>query len=226
MRQLEILHVEPEWIICHKAPGMECEKEIPQRLAAALGGTVADYFCIHRLDRTVGGVMVYTRTRAAAAALSAQIQRHTFEKCYLAICTGCPEPQSGLMQDYLYKDAARGRTYPVKGPRRGVKAAELAYQTRAATTLDGASISLVAVTLHTGRFHQIRAQFAARKMPLLGDGKYGSREKRCAIALYSCRIGFRHPQTGVPLSFTVTPPNTFPWTCFPETQRLAPTAIK
>ena len=88
--------------------------------------------------------------------------------------------------------------------------AELAY-----TLLErGPESSLVRVALHTGRSHQIRVQFASRSMPLLGDVKYGSRERRCTIALWSCRLAFPHPATQKPMDFTALPPAAFPWDCF------------
>ena len=114
------------------------------------------------------------------------------------------------MKDLLYRDAAKNKSFVVRRPRRGVKEAELAY----ALLERGPECSLVRVALHTGRSHQIRVQFASRAMPLLGDGKYGSRERRCTIALWSCRLAFPHPATKEPVSFTALPPAAFPWDGF------------
>ena len=90
------------------------------------------------------------------------------------------------------------------------------YKTLAEATQNGETISLVWVRLHTGRFHQIRAQFAARKMPLLGDGRYGSREKACGTALFSCGVGFAAPAGGKEVFVRQTPPRAFPWNAFAE----------
>lgn len=211
---MELLDIQKEYVICLKEPGMECERQLPQLLAEQLGGTEQDYYCVHRLDRAVGGVMVYARSQKDAGALSAQIQEHRFRKEYLAVCAGCPDPTAGEMSDYLYKDAAKGRAFPVKRLRRGVKEARLEYRVLGTVPLVEGTASLVNVTLHTGRFHQIRAQFAARKLPLLGDGKYGSRVKGCAIALFSRRIAFAHPGDGHPVEYTAAPPAIFPWVLF------------
>ena len=81
--------------------------------------------------------------------------------------------------------------------------------------LNGSPAALVRVTLRTGRFHQIRCQFATRGHPLLGDGKYGSRERGCTTALWSCRLAFFHPETHAPLVFEAAPPRIFPWDRFP-----------
>ena len=209
-----LLRVEEDFLVCVKQPGRECEKELPALLAASLGGEASDYYCVHRLDRAVGGVMVYARHAKAAAALSEQMREGRFQKEYLAVVGGIPEPAEGLMRDYLYKDKAKGRAFPVKRLRRGVKEAELEYRTLAATRVNGGPAALVRVMLHTGRFHQIRCQFASRRMPLLGDGKYGSREKGCTVALFSAGLGFDHPKTGERLFFEALPEREFPWNAF------------
>lgn len=205
---IRILYQDSSLIVCCKPVGVEAEGEgMPRLLERQLGGPI---FCVHRLDKAVGGVMVYARTGQAAAALSAAVARREMEKEYLCVASGAPEPPQGLMRDLLYRDAARNKSFVVKRPRKGVKEAELAY-----TLLEreGES-SLVRVSLHTGRSHQIRVQFASRAMPLLGDGKYGSRERRCTIALWSCRLVFQHPLSGVPMAFTALPPPAFPWDSF------------
>ena len=211
---VQILQAEKEYVVLCKAPGCECEHQVPQLLADALGGTAQNFYCVHRLDRTVGGVMVYARSAKAAAALSAQIQEHRFQKEYFAVVQGSVQPPRGVLQDYLYHDKRKGKAYAVKSLRKGVKQAELEYKTLAEAAQNGETISLVWVRLHTGRFHQIRAQFAARKMPLLGDGRYGSREKGCGIALFSCKIGFDSPAGSQRITASQMPPEQFPWNLF------------
>ena len=213
---VQILQAEKEYVVLCKAPGCECEHQVPQLLADALGGTAQNFYCVHRLDRTVGGVMVYARSAKAAAALSVQIQEHRFQKEYFAVVQGSVQPPRGILQDYLYHDKRKGKAYAVKSLRKGVKQAELEYKTLAQATQNGETISLVWVRLHTGRFHQIRAQFAARKMPLLGDGRYGSREKGCGTALFSCGVGFAAPAGGKEVFVRQTPPRAFPWNVFAE----------
>lgn len=205
---LNILYQDSSLVLCLKPVGVESEGEgMPRLLTQQLGGTI---YCIHRLDQAVGGLMVYARTKQAAAALSAAVARREMEKEYLCVVPGGPEPAQGLMRDLLYRDAAKNKSFVVKRPRRGVKEAALAY-----TLLErGPECSLVRVALHTGRSHQIRVQFASRSMPLLGDVKYGSRERRCTIALWSCRLAFPHPESGKPMAFTALPPAAFPWDGF------------
>ncbi len=205
-----ILHAERSFLVCRKPVGVECEHELPALLAGALRCEPDSIYCVHRLDRAVGGVMVYARTRSAAAELSRQAQERTLQKEYLAVCEGVPAPREGTLRDYLYKDNVRQKSFPVASPRRGVKEAVLDY-----TVLqEGGHSALVRVKLHTGRFHQIRCQLAARGHPLLGDGKYGSRERGCTTALWSCRLAFLHPVTRAPLAFEAAPPQCFPWSGF------------
>lgn len=214
---MRILYEDAALVVCVKPVGAECEHELPTLLAAALGGKAEDYFCVHRLDRAVGGVMVYARTVESAAALSRQVQQRTLQKEYLAVCSGALVPADGEMRDFLYKDALKGRAYAVKSSRRGVKEAVLRYKTLATAPREETTVSLVHVRLQTGRFHQIRCQFAARQHPLLGDGKYGSRVSGCTTALWSARLGFCHPTGGKALHFSAPPPVLFPWTLFNAT---------
>lgn len=221
--EIEILGQTADYLVCRKLPGLESEHQLPSLLEAQLGLAPGTVRCVHRLDRAVGGVMVYALTPKGAAALSAQVQDHTLRKEYLALCAGVPEPAAGEMVDYLYQDKAKGRAYPVKKIRRGVKEARLEYQAKDSRSLDNQAVSLVQVKLHTGRFHQIRCQFAARKMPLLGDGKYGSRIKAAGPALFSCKLSFLDPATGQRVEYTALPPaEAFPWNLFYTDKKTAP----
>lgn len=159
--------------------------------------TGCQIFPLHRLDREVGGVMVYAKTKNAAAALSRDIAEHKFIKEYIALIHGKPETEKGEMRDLLFKDGRKNKSFVVKRARKGVKEALLAYE-----TIDTNEVfSTVLVKLHTGRTHQIRVQFASRKMPLAGDKKYGARDDIKNIGLWSYRITFNHPKTGETLSF-------------------------
>jgi Pseudouridylate synthases, 23S RNA-specific len=212
MSEIDILYEDRSVLICVKPVGVlsQCDgqEDMPASLVSQVGGAV---YPIHRLDRNVGGVMAFARTAKSAASLSAQIQNGAFVKRYLAAVPGIPKPDSGEMKDLLFRDSRSGRSFVVGRERKGVKEARLAYR-----TIDSAEgKSLVLVRLYTGRTHQIRVQFASRKMPLLGDGKYGSREKGCDIALWSCRLTFTHPATGVEMSFRSLPDvSAYPWKLF------------
>ena len=165
---------------------------------------------IHRLDRGVGGVMVYARTPKAAAKLSAAVQAHEVKKEYLAIVHGLPEQTAGEWRDLLFHDRMKNKTYVVDRTRRGVKEAILTYEVLESREVTGyGMVSLVRVSLQTGRTHQIRVQFSSRGYPLLGDGKYGAHD-RCPIALFSHRLSFAHPDTKKELSFSKMPDGV-PW---------------
>ena len=191
---MEILHAEHDLVVCVKPVGMDSETEVPGALAAALGGTI---FPLHRLDKNVGGVMVYARTKSAAAALSAAIQSGQMEKEYVAKVHGTP-PESGILTDLLFKDSRKNKVFVVKKARTGVKEAKLQYR-----LLESGTESLVHVRLFTGRSHQIRVQFASRGYPLVGDHKYGSRSEETAPMLFSCRITF--PYQGKLHCYTALP---------------------
>ncbi|MBR3895088.1 MAG: RluA family pseudouridine synthase [Clostridia bacterium] len=168
---------------------------------------------VHRLDRGVGGVMVYARTPQAAAKLSSAIQSHAVEKEYLAVVHGTLAQSEGRLRDLLFHDRARNKTFVVERERRGVKEAILDYRTLGVTEHDEyGSLSLLQVKLHTGRTHQIRVQFSSRRHPLLGDGKYGAHD-RCGIALVSHILRFPHPLTGKVMEFTYSPADA-PWSFF------------
>ena len=205
--QLSILFHDDSVAVCVKPAGVDAQNGMPSLLREALGG---EALCVHRLDRDVGGVMVYARSAASAAALSRSITAGALEKTYLAICAGRPTPDEGELRDMLYHDAARNKTYVVKRLRKGVREAVLRYRVLEAQE----EASLVRVLLFTGRTHQIRVQFAARGMPLLGDAKYGSRVKGCGIALWSAELAFPHPVDGTMLRFSASPPDAAPWNVF------------
>lgn len=209
-----ILHTERSFLVCCKPAGTECEHELPEQLSALLNCKVESLYCVHRLDRAVGGVMVWARSAEAAAVLSRQIQEKRLKKEYFAVCPAALPSACGEMRDFLFKDSFKQKSFTVDSLRRGVKEALLEYTVLETTAIHGAPASLVCVRLHTGRFHQIRCQFASRGCPLLGDGKYGSRERGCTVALWSCRLAFRHPESGAPVEFFSPPPDTFPWNSF------------
>jgi len=170
---------------------------------------------VHRLDRATGGMMVYARTGKAAAALSAMVQQHeVFEKEYLAIVRGCPEEKDGMLEDLLFHDVRKNKSYVVDRPRKGVKAASLSYRVLGTADTPDGVCSLVRIRLHTGRTHQIRVQFASRKMPLLGDSRYGG-SRQMPLALWSYRLSFPHPITRQPLLGKSLPDfSAAPWNLF------------
>lgn len=178
---MEILYQDKDLAVIVKPVGMEAQAQVPQALSEQLGGT---FYAVHRLDLNVGGVMVYARSKTAAAALSKAIQDGAMIKEYVAMVHGVP-PESGDWEDLLFKDSSKNKVFVVKRMRGGVKKARLEYK-----RMTEGETSLVHIRLHTGRSHQIRVQFASRKYPLVGDHKYGSRDEVNAPMLFSCRITF------------------------------------
>lgn len=179
--RLEILYSDANIAVCIKPVGLDAEQEVPAALIQQLGGQI---FPIHRLDKNVGGVMVYARTKVAAASLSKAVQDGTMVKEYIAMVHGTP-PEQGDWEDLLWKDSKKNKVFVVKRMRGGVKEARLEF-----TRLSQGETSLVRIRLHTGRSHQIRVQFASRGYPLVGDHKYGARDSSPAPMLFSCCVSF------------------------------------
>ena len=198
---MNILFEDHNIIVCQKPVGVLSQSDDAGResmITLLEQHTGASIFPLHRLDREVGGVMVYAKTKRAAAELSRDIADHRFEKEYLALVHGTPSAPSGEMRDLLFKDSRKNKSFVVDRMRKGVKSAKLEYE-RIKTNTEK---SLVRVLLHTGRTHQIRVQFASRKMPLLGDKKYGGDNVYSNIALLSYRLTFNHPKTKEKMVFT------------------------
>ena len=191
---MEILYSDKNIAVCVKRVGLDSEAEVPAALKEQLGGEI---FPIHRLDKNVGGVMVFARTKQAAASLSRAVQEGSMVKEYVAKVHGTP-PESGDWEDFLWKDSSKNKVFVVKRERKGVKKARLEFR-----TLRQGETSLVRIRLHTGRSHQIRVQFASRGFPLVGDHKYGARDEASAPYLFSCKLTF--PLHGKTLSFEQMP---------------------
>ncbi len=191
---MEILYSDKSIAVCVKPVGLDSETAVPAELQKLLGGS---FFPIHRLDQNVGGVMVYARTKSAAAALSKAVQDGTMVKEYVAQVHGTP-PEQGDWEDLLLKDSKRNKVFVVQRMRGGVKQARLEF-----IRLTDQDPALVRIRLHTGRSHQIRVQFASRGYPLVGDHKYGARDRSPAPFLYACQLTF--PYNGKIMQFSNMP---------------------
>lgn len=204
--ELNILYQDQNIVVCLKPSGVlsqagkDGQESMLLLLSTQLGG---EFYPVHRLDKEVGGVMVYARNQKAAGSLSRQIQLGDMKKEYLAVVCGCPESEQGVYEDLLLHDMKRNKSFVVDRQRKGVKKARLSY----AVLDQQEEKTLVQVRLFTGRTHQIRVQFSSRKMPLLGDGRYGGGSGK--IRLWSCRLSFQY--RGKPVVFSELPDREF-WT--------------
>lgn len=208
---IEILYRADGYAVVKKPVGADSEdkgsESVPALVREALGCGYAEP--CHRLDKAASGAMLVATDKKSAARLSALVAEGGIKKEYLCVCEGVPEEPEGEMRDLLFFDRQKQKSYPVNRPRRGVKDASLSYRVLAqALTEDGRRVSLVWVELHTGRTHQIRAQFSSRRHPLLGDGKYGSRDRGCSMALLC------HAVTADGVRTVCEPDSKYPWSLF------------
>lgn len=198
MSEINRIYEDKDIIVCIKPEGILSQKDISEK--ANMETLLGDVFCVHRLDREVSGVMVYAKNKRTAAALSEQMQNGSFQKEYAAVIEGIPDKESDVLEDLLFKDSKKNKTFAVKRERKGVKYAKLAYE----RLWCGENMSLVRIKLFTGRTHQIRVQFASRRHPVFGDRKYGGKNTG-GIALYSYRLSFIHHGEEVSFCFDSLP---------------------
>jgi 23S rRNA pseudouridine1911/1915/1917 synthase len=163
---------------------------------------------VHRLDRPVGGLVLFAKTSKAAGRLSAQLRDREIGKEYMACVLGTPQNECADLVHYLIKDNEKNKVTASKTPRDGAKKAELRYE----TLRSGKGMSLLKVVPLTGRSHQIRAQLAAIGHPIAGDLKYGAREPLPGknILLYAVGITFTHPVKNEEMSFDAPLPKDWP----------------
>lgn len=213
---LEILFEDKYLICCVKPVGVLSEEsDKADNMITLLKNHLTsngenDYVALlHRLDRNVGGVMVFSKNHKVTADMNRLISENKLIKRYYAVVKGKPEEKTGTYTDLLFKDSRKNKSFVVKRERKGVKKAVLDF--KLVDTID--EKSLVLVTLQTGRTHQIRVQFSSRQMPLVGDGKYGGSDK-CNIALFSTYIEFMHPITKEKICVKKNPPQIYPFNIF------------
>lgn len=216
MEDLHILYEDAHLVLCVKPVGVLSEDSEQGACMPALlrrhyrEQGKPDYIAtVHRLDKIVGGVMLFSRRREVTGKLTAAVAEHRVTKEYLAVLRGHPAEASSTLTDLLFRDASKNKSYVVKRMRKGVREASLEYVTLGSTE----ELTLVRVRLHTGRTHQIRVQFSSRGLPLLGDIRYGSKAD-CSTALWSYHMAFTHPVTGRTVNVACPPPESWPWTLF------------
>ena len=206
---IDIIYADADIVVCVKPARVLSTDEpggLPSFLRQQLG--TQDFRTVHRLDRVVSGLMVVARNAKAASELSRQIREEAFQKEYMAVVHGVPQQQSARLTDLLLRDKARKMTMVVQEPGKDVLPAALCYHVVACNQ----ELTRVRIQLETGRTHQIRVQFASRNLPLVGERKYSELNDPCEIALWSYRLGFTHPTTGIFVEFVKEPPEEYPWT--------------
>ena len=206
---IDIIYADADIVVCVKPARVLSTDEpggLPSLLRQQLG--TQDFRTVHRLDRVVSGLMVVARNAKAASELSRQIREDAFQKEYMAVVHGVPQQQSARLTDLLLRDKARKMTMVVQEPGKDVLPASLRYQ----VVTCNQELTRVRIQLETGRTHQIRVQFASRNLPLVGERKYSELNDPCEIALWSYRLGFTHPTTGIFVEFVKEPPEEYPWT--------------
>lgn len=164
---------------------------------------------VHRLDRPVGGVMVFAKTSKAASRLSEEVRNKTFEKKYLAVVDGKIEKEKGSLEDYLYKDERNNMSKVVTPTKKNAKLAKLDYEVIVYDEVK--KLTLVKVNLHTGRHHQIRVQLSNFGHSIFGDQKYGTRGQGKQIALWAYELKIVHPTTKEEMIFKDLPESIGTW---------------
>lgn len=225
MMKPQILFEDAEILVCHKPAGTAVQTAsfsaqdmvsilknhlaLEMRKKETVKGpkTSAPYLAvIHRLDQPVEGILVFGKTKNAAASLTRQLTRNSFKKYYEAMAEGTPPAASGTLTDYLIRDGRTNCSAVCSPDILGSKKAVLEYQVLAQYETNGKCLSHLRIQLQTGRHHQIRVQFSHAGCPLFGDRKYNpdgipvSRLYLCA-----CQLDFLHPSTGKLLHFEIQP---------------------
>lgn len=220
---MKILYEDKYLIVCEKPVGFESQRSSSGKddmltllsQYRAERGEDSYVGLVHRLDVATGGAMIYSKREDMTGKLSALVQSGDYKKTYLAVAHGEPPEREGEMRDLLYHDKKKNKSYVCDKKRQGVKEAVANYRLLdIAVRENGEKVSLVEVGLITGRTHQIRVQFASRKMPLVGDGKYGSRDNKASCALWSYRVEFIHPIMKKAIVCECFPEDCYPWSLF------------
>lgn len=207
--------VENGFAVVEKAAGEVCESTpekngIPDLLTELTGKKA---YTVHRLDAPTLGLAVFALDEKTAAELSRQLADGTLTKEYRAALEGTPEEESGRLEDLLFRDRAKNKTYVVSRERRGVRRAALEYRVEGVASYNGSPVFLARIKLLTGRTHQIRAQFAHRRHPVAGDARYGSKIK-VPLALQSASLSFADPLSGERRTFSLGIPSGEVWDVF------------
>ncbi len=211
---MKILYETKDFAICQKDVGIVSQSTTDKKGLADIFETEYGYSAIiNRLDTMVGGCVLFAKNPKVANCLTQMAGERQIDKEYLLVCEGKLQEKSGVFEDLLFKDSSKNKSYVVKRERKGVKKASLEYEVIGEREEDGKTFSLVKVKLHTGRTHQIRVQFSSRKFPLCGDGKYGSKDNRCGVSLWSYKISFKFEGENIQ-GISMPETDKYPWNLF------------
>ena len=225
MQELKIIYEDNHIIVVEKKPNIpsQSDKTGDIDMLTIVKGYIKEKYnkpgnvylgLVHRLDRPVGGIMIFAKTSKAASRLSNQVREKIFKKEYLAVVDGKFEQKKGSLTDYLYKDERNNISKVVKKEKKNAKLANLDYEVLKYNNVK--NLSLVKINLHTGRHHQIRVQLANFNHSIFGDQKYGTRGKGKQIALWAYKLTIIHPITKEEMEFTDFPDNVGTWCILKE----------
>lgn len=212
--EINILYEDEYIIVCEKPAGVATQtKRLGQADMESLlknyrveKGETPYIGVVHRLDQPVRGVMVFAKTKEAAAGLSRQVQSKMADKFYYALTDGVPEKKKGTLENYLLKDGKTNTSKVVSKTTEGAKLARLDYEVLAQNKTN----AILRVQLDTGRHHQIRVQLSNAGIPIAGDTKYNFKAAmergQYGLALCAYKIGFKHPETHKKMEFEIPMP--------------------
>lgn len=220
MQNLKVIYEDNHIIIVEKTPNIpsQADKTGDMDMLTLVKGYIKEkcnkpgnvYLgLVHRLDRPVGGVMVFAKTSKAASRLSEQVRTKSLKKIYLAVVDGKFDKEKGTLEDYLYKDERNNISKVVNATKKNAKLAKLDYEVLKYNEVK--DLSLVKVNLHTGRHHQIRVQLSNFGHSIFGDQKYGTRGKGKQIALWAYSLTINHPITKEEMTFEDLPEPVGTW---------------
>ena len=206
---MKIIFEDSDIVVCIKPYGVISQNndngnDMVKMLSEKLNSSI---FPVHRLDRETGGIMVYAKNSISAAKLSRDVMDKKVKKEYLALIHNVITSDTAELCDLLFRDKQKNKSYVVKRERKGVKQAILTYNKINSFESEYGTVSLVRVSLKTGRTHQIRVQFASRGYSLVGDKRYGAKDNAEYLGLWSCYLEFNHPTKNETLKFEVLPEN-------------------
>lgn len=220
MQKLKVIYEDNHIIVVEKEPNIpsQADKTNDTDMLSIIKGYIKEKYnkpgnvylgLIHRLDRPVGGVMVFAKTSKAAARLSEQVREKVFKKEYLTVVDGKMEEKEGTLEDYLWKNERNNLSKVVNKDYKNAKYAKLDYEMIKYD--EDIKLSVLKINLHTGRHHQIRVQLSSRNHSIYGDQKYGTRGRGKQIALWAYKLTIKHPITNEETTFYSIPEHIGTW---------------